>query len=274
VAVDLHIHTTASDGTLEPAQVVRRAVDAGLETIAITDHDSVEGVAEAVLAALGEPIEVIAGVELSTQTAACPDAHVLGYFVEASSPLLLAALEDLRAARLQRAKSMIDALSGGGYAVTYDDVAALAGEGSVGRGHIARALVATGDVDSIETAFRTLIGRNGPYYVDKRMPGAIEVVELIHDAGGVAVLAHPGVNGDAALIELVEAGLDGLEAFHAEHTESQRQHYAALATQLGLVATGGSDFHGPATKNARLGAGNCPDAAVGELWARAVARRD
>lgn len=271
MTVDLHIHTTASDGTVEPADIVSLALDAGLSAIAITDHDSVGGVARATAAAAGRPLEVIAGVELSANSAACPDAHVLGYFLDATSDDLLSTLESLRGRRIERAETMVRALEEAGYSVTLQGVLALAGEGAVGRSHVARALLEAGDVDTMEEAFRRLIGRDAPFYVEKRLLKAAEAVDLIHRGGGAAVLAHPGVSGDGALVELADAGLDGVEAYHAEHTESQRQHYVALARRLGLVATGGSDFHGPASKNARIGVGGCPDSAVQELQQRAAA---
>jgi predicted metal-dependent phosphoesterase TrpH len=136
--------------------------------------------------------------------------------------------------------------------------------------HVARALVEAGSVASVEQAFAELIGRRGPFYVHKDTLGATDALRSIHEAGGVAVLAHPGVSGEDALVPLVDAGLDGIEAFHAEHTPAQRQHFASLAQRFGLVATGGSDFHGPGMRSAALGAGDCPESAVEALKRRAT----
>jgi predicted metal-dependent phosphoesterase TrpH len=270
MAVDLHTHTTASDGTASPADVVAFALERRLSVIAITDHDSVEGIDEALVAADGTSLTVIPGVELSASTEDALDLHILGFFLDHRSPALLSALAGLRARRLDRAKEMVDALTAAGYAVTLERVFAQAGSGSVGRSHIARALVDAGDVESVEHAFRDLIGRSGPFFIGKRLLSAVDAVALIRAAGGVAVLAHPGVTrSDASIPELVQAGLGGLEAFHAEHTQSDRDRYAGLAERLGLVVTGGSDYHGPGTKNASLGAGGCPDSAVEALRERA-----
>ncbi len=273
MAVDLHIHTTASDGTLTPAEVVTEALGQGLTAIAVTDHDSVEGVAVARARAADEPIEIVSGVELSSHTAACEDVHILGYFLDISSAALSVTLEALRRQRADRADAIIGALADAGCSVCREDVETLAGDGAVGRSHIARALVAAGDAVSIDDAFRRLIGHGAPFYRPKRTLSGREALALIHACGGAAVLAHPGVNGEGALIELLDVGLDGIEAFHAEHTERQRAHYVAIAEHHGLVATGGSDFHGPGTKNAILGAGGCPPSAVDELRERSSLSR-
>lgn len=270
MAVDLHVHTTSSDGTESPAVVVARALALRLTALAITDHDSVEGLPEALDAARGTTLEVVPGVELSA-AADGDDLHILGYFIDHADPTLRSALAGLRERRLDRAREMVDALNAAGFAVTLERVFAHAGDGAVGRSHIARALVEAGDVDSVEHAFRDLIGRGGPYFVGKWLMSATGAVALIRGAGGVAVLAHPGVTrSDESIPELVEAGLGGIEAFHAEHTRSDRDRYAGLAARFGLVATGGSDYHGSGTKNAFLGSGGCPAAAVEALRARAT----
>lgn len=270
MSVDLHIHTTASDGLVAPGDIVRASLDLGLSVIAITDHDSVAGVPEALAAADGTALEVVPGVELSVTGPAGEDAHVLGYFLDHSSPALAMGLRDLREARLERARLMVDGLRAAGHPVALETVLAQAGRGAVGRVHIARALVEGGSVATIEQAFADLIGRRAPFYVHKRAFEAEEALRLIHQAGGVAVLAHPGVSGEGALVPLVEAGLDAVEAYHADHTESQRQHFLSEARRFGLVVTGGSDFHGPGMRSAALGAGGCPDSAVEALRKRAT----
>lgn len=271
MTVDLHVHTTASDGTLAPADVIARALELRLRAIAVTDHDSVEGLAAAIAAAAGTALEVVPGVELSAATASAQDLHVLGYFIDHTDPTLRQALADLRERRVERAREMVEALRAAGYSVTLEGVFARAGDAAVGRSHIARALVDAGDVESVERAFAELIGREGPYFIGKRLLSATGAVALIRGAGGVPVLAHPGVTrADSAIPELVEAGLGGLEAYHAEHTRSDRDRYANLAASMGLAVSGGSDFHGPGTKTCALGSGGCPDAAVEELRRRAT----
>ena len=270
MSVDLHVHTTASDGLVSPAGVVRMALDLGLSVIAITDHDSVEGVDDALDGARGTSLMVIPGVELSVLGPSGGDAHVLGYLMSHHSPALGVALARLRDARHERAHLMVDRLRSEGHAIDMERVMGHAGTGAVGRVHVARALVDIGSVPTIERAFAELIGRRGPFYVHKQTLDPAEALAAIHAAGGVAVLAHPGVSGEDALIPLVDAGLDGIEVYHAEHSASQRQHFASLANRYGLIATGGSDFHGPGMRSASLGAGGCPDTAVGALLERAT----
>ncbi len=270
MTVDLHVHTTASDGLVAPRDVVAAALDLGLSVISITDHDSVDGIDEALEAARDTSLEIISGVELSVRSEDGPDAHLLGYLIDHHDPALLSALERLRAARLERARTMVAALARAGHTVDIAGVLDEAGAGAVGRVHVARALVRAGSVDTIEEAFARFIGRDGPFYVQKALFYPREALALIHGAGGVAVLAHPGVSGEGPLVPLVEAGLDGVEAYHADHNASQRDHFLAMARRFGLVTTGGSDFHGPGMRSAALGAGTCPDEAVGELRRRAT----
>lgn len=270
MTVDLHVHTTASDGLVTPSGVVAAALELGLKVVSVTDHDSVEGVPEAIEAARGSALEVLPGVELSVLADDGSDVHLLGYLIDHTDPTLLEALERLRSARFERAVAMVKALSDAGHEVDFDGVLEHAAGGAVGRVHVARALVDAGSVDTIEEAFADLIGRQGPCYVRKASLSALEALELIHNAGGVAVLAHPGVNGESSLVPLSGAGLDGVEAYHAEHTPAQRSHFAALAERFSLVVTGGSDFHGPGMRSAALGAGACPDAAVEALRERAT----
>lgn len=274
MAIDLHVHTTASDGNLTAQEVVALALGAGLDAIAITDHDSVDSVAPALAAARGTSLRVVPGVELSS-SAGRLDAHVLGYFIDHTDAGLLEMLAGLRAARLVRARAMVEALRAAGYDITIEQVVALVDhDGAVGRSHVARALVDSGQVDSVGAAFRDLIGRQGPFYVSKPLATPLQAVETIVAAGGVAVLAHPGISGTESLLdELVAGGLAGLEVYHAEHTPEQRAHFERVAARLGLVATGGSDFHGPGSTSPALGAGGAPKAAVTELEALAKRSR-
>lgn len=273
MTIDLHVHTTASDGLVTPAGIVAQALDVGLRVISITDHDSVAGIDEARKAAHGTPLEVITGVELSVQAVDGADAHILGYFLDHEEPALLTALARLREARFDRATEMVARLRAAGHAVSLDEVLGYARGGAVGRVHVARALVSAGSVDAIEQAFALLIGRGGPFYVRKALFLPRQALDVIHGAGGVAILAHPGVSGEGPLIGLIAEGLDGIEAYHAEHTPSQRDHFASVARRFGLVTTGGSDFHGPALRSAALGSGACPSSAVEALRERATISR-
>ncbi len=245
--VDLHLHTTASDGLLTPRALVQAAAASGLRTIAITDHDTTDGVAEATAAAaeLGS-LTVIPGVELST----APDpveCHMLGYFVDITAPGLVSRLRELRLGRTDRGRAMVERLATLGLPLRWERVEQLAG-GSVGRPHIARAMVEQGYVETVAAAFDQYIGSGRPAYVDRPTLTPTESVELIHGAGGVAVVAHPfspvlpGL--DAFLRRLAAVGLDGLEVYYGDYTPERVAQLRQVARRHGLVATGGSDFHG------------------------------
>ena len=245
VSADLHTHTTASDGTLAPSELVVSAVTAGLDVLAVSDHDSAEGVPSALRAA--EPLDllVIPAVELSALDKG-RDVHMLGYFIDHTAPRLTERLLEFRRGRLLRAIEMIEALDGAGHAVSIDDVLAHSGDGAVGRSHVARALVDRGSIGSVDEAFSDLIGRDRPFYRRKPLLGPAEVIGIIHDAGGLAVLAHPCVGGVADLVgDLADAGLDGLEAYHPEHTPADTARMLAVAGEMYQHVTGCSDYHGP-----------------------------
>lgn len=270
---DLHVHSTASDGKLSPSELVELSVKAGLTHIALTDHDTVEGIDEALRAACGTDLMVIPAVELSTITRRGQDAHILGLFVDPSDPDLLARLSELRAARLERAREMVRLLRDDGYAVSFDSVMEIARGGAVGRSHVARALVDAGAAPSIAHAFQELIGQDRPYYVHKASCSPQQAIELIHSARGLAFVAHPGVLGlDELVRELADNGLDGVEAYHADHTHLQRLHYAELASDLGLLVSGGSDFHAHDARNPPLGSVDVPECALRALLAAVEAR--
>jgi len=274
VRFDLHVHTTASDGTLTPAEVVRTAAAKGLAALAITDHDSVEGIADALSAAreITAAPAVIPGVELSAVHDG-RDVHLLGYFVDHTDEALARHLSDLRDARRARASAIVEALGAAGYEITLDDVLALSDGGAVGRSHVARALVRRGHADDVADAFRRLLGRGRPFYVPKDVRTPSEVLSVILDAGGVAVLAHPGVTGvDDLIPSLVREGLAGLEAYHPEHDGGQRDHYLAYATKLGIIVTGGTDYHGKTSApHLDLGALDMPAGVLSALY-RAAGR--
>jgi len=269
---DLHVHSTASDGTLSPQALVELALAKGLAVLAIADHDSVEGLPEAIAAAKGTDLTVVPAVELSAVSDAGDDVHILGYFIDPSDSHLIEHLADLRAARERRAATIVHELTAAGFPVNLDDVMALSAGGAVGRSHIARALVAAGHAESVSEAFRRLIGRSGAFYVPKDVRSPSDVIECIDDAGGFAVIAHPGASHADAIVEpLVGEGLRGLEAYHSDHTPVQRAHYARVASQLGLLATGGSDYHGPAAPNPDLGSIAIPDADIEAFLAAGAA---
>ncbi len=245
---DLHVHTTASDGTLTPAEVVDVAAARGLAAVGIADHDTVSGVGEALRRAAergADAPEVIPAVEINTDWRA-KEIHVLGYFIAWDDPDLAAALACLREGRLARVRRMLDKLAGLGRPVSLERVLSLGGEGSVGRPHVARAMVEAGHVGSIKEAFDLYLARGRPAYVERMRFSPAEAVRTVVKAGGVPVLAHPGGEVGPALIrDLVAVGLEGLEVWHPEHGRREETLYAAMARELGLVVTGGSDSHGP-----------------------------
>ncbi|MCE5191447.1 MAG: PHP domain-containing protein [Actinomycetia bacterium] len=255
---DLHIHSTASDGTFAPAALVDLARQTGIGTIALADHDSVDGVSEALQAGISAGIAVIPAVELSAETAG-RSVHVLGYFIDHGNPGLLEHLGLLRQIRLDRAREMVRVLTEAGYRVSLDDVLARSAGGSVGRAHVARALADAGHVPTTRAAFEHLIGRGKPFYVAKPVATPEAVIATINAAGGIAVLAHPCVSGAEDLIGALAAnGLAGIEAFHAQHTADERVRLVRIAARYGLTVTGGSDFHGSGEGRA-LGDGGMSD---------------
>ncbi|MCS6802044.1 MAG: PHP domain-containing protein [Chloroflexota bacterium] len=243
--VDLHLHTTASDGALSPVELVHRCAAAGVRVMAITDHDSTEGVRPAMAAAEPLGITVIAGTELNTD-AADGEVHILGYFVDLDSPAFQEALLAARDARVGRAKAMLAKLDALGMPLSFERVRALAGEGAIGRPHVAQALVEAGYVETIAEAFERYLGRNGPAYAEGMRLSPREAVRLIRAAGGLPVLAHPSFVADpeATVAALVPEGLAGVEVFYREYGEAERARFGALARRFGLLQTGGSDFHG------------------------------
>jgi len=264
---DLHIHSTASDGTVAPADIVARATKMGLPAISLTDHDSVAGVSAALEAGTRLGITVIPAVELSAGVDG-RSMHVLGYFIDHTDLVLTERLERLRAVRLDRAERMVRALAAAGYGIAIADVLLEADGGAVGRAHVARTLVARGYADSMPDAFDRFLGHGRPFYVPKPVAAPAEVMRWISEAGGIAVLAHPAVSEVDDLIEgLAAEGLAGIEAYHRDHDQAERERYTALAARLGLIATGGSDFHGDDRPSGGLGSARVPPAVLDQLLA-------
>lgn len=247
--IDLHLHTTRSDGRCEPVELVRRAWGAGIHILSVADHDTVAALPEIRSVATTYGIESIPGIEI-TAVLGERDVHMLGYFFDPGSAVLATFLEDQRADRVRRVREMAARLTGLGKPIDVDRVtkpSATKPGHSVGRPLVARALVRAGHVADVRQAFDELIGEGRPAYVARRGTTPADVLEIIHQAGGIASLAHPGLLGHDELIgELVERGLTAIEAFHCDHDPAATAHYLGLAAQYGLAVTGGSDYHGDA----------------------------
>lgn len=256
--VDLHIHTNASDGLLPPGEVVRLALERGLAAIAITDHDTTAGVPEAQAAALGTGLEIVPGVELSSE-GEWGDIHILGLYVDLQNGLLQERLAQLRAGRTARAKGMLERLAALGMPLEWEQIAALAGDAAIGRLHIARALVQQGYVADIGEAFQRYIGWGGPAYIPRVPLPPGEAIRLIRQAGGVAILAHPAASRVTSYIPmLVSLGLQGVEVYYPEHSPEDEKALLTLARRYRLLVTGGSDFHGIERAGASLGNSGVP----------------
>ncbi len=270
---DLHSHSTASDGTCPPAEVMRLARAAGLDVIALTDHDTVAGHEEARLA-LPPGLTLLPGMELSCRLEG-HSVHLLGYLFDPGHQELASECARIRESRLHRARTMVERLADLGAPVTWDQVSALAGGGVVGRPHIARALAEAGVIESPEQAFGPdWIGVGGRADVARYALDPVRAIALIRAAGGVAVLAHPRAGRgwmipDDAISGLAAAGLAGIEVWHPDQGQSQRMRLAALAARLGLVASGGSDDHGELT-GYRIGSETTPPDAYEELVSQAT----
>jgi len=256
--IDLHTHSSHSDGSLSPRQLVQLAKDRRLRAIALTDHDTVAGLEEALEAGKELGVEVVPGVEISAQYPP-GTMHILGYYLRASNRELLGALKKLQQARAARNPKIIQRLQGLGLEITTTEVLDLSG-GQVGRPHIAKALVNKGYVSSIDEAFSRYLKKGAVAYVEKFRFPPEEAIAIIRRAGGIAVLAHPftlGINKVDELVllvhELAKIGLEGIEVFYPDHTEEMAIVYEDVAKRLGLVCTGGSDFHGNFRDHSDLG---------------------
>lgn len=265
--LDLHVHSTASDGTLSPSAVVQLAAEAYLQIIALTDHDTTQGIDEALAASEATGVEVVPGVELSTSVDA-GELHMLGYLIDYHQSALVSRLAEFQQARRGRADQIVARLNAIGVQLDLDRVRELAGEGSIGRAHVARALVEAGHVGSMNEAFDRYLSRGRPGYVPRPRLSPVDAVELVHSAGGVAVLAHPFsvADLDATLPTLVDAGLDGIEVFYSLYNDGQRRALEELAERFSLVPSGGSDFHGPGEREGReIGTAPVPSETVDRL---------
>ena len=277
MAVDLHVHSSASDGTDAPDLVVAKAAGIGLTALALTDHDTLSGIPAARRAAAQFPIELISGVELSVDHADVK-IHMLAYFLEPNPGPLQNRLEELRTGRTTRNRRIVERLNELGYPITMEDVLRQAAGDAVGRPHIADALVEAGAIEHRSEAFVDLLSDGGSAYVERDRLTAIDAIRLAGESGGVTSIAHPlTISADAATLrsifeDLRDAGLAGIEAYYSEHTPAIRTQLANVAADLGLVATGGSDYHGLGKPDLQIGSGwgdlIVPDAALEELRQR------
>lgn len=269
--VDLHTHTTASDGVLSPAALVRKAAAHGVRVLAVTDHDSTGGLAEATEEAGRHGLTIVPGLEINCDVEG-GEVHVLGYFVDHAAPWFQAFLRGQREERVARVHRLAARLAELGVPIDPEEVFALVKEGSPGRPHVAQVMVQRGHVRSVREAFDRFLRAGGPASVPRRRLTPPEAVEVIRRAGGVPVLAHPGLAGRDDLIpDLVRRGLMGIETYYAEHAPAQVRAYLGLCDRLGLIATGGSDYHG--TDGARSHPPGTPRVPW-TVWERLQGRRD
>jgi len=273
--VDLHIHSNASDGRLSPEEVVRESARRGLAVIALTDHDAISGLAPALAEAKTFPgLRVVPGVELSTD-ADQGEVHILGYFIDYNDGELVARLERMRNSRLERAQAMVAKLRDLGVNIDWPRVQEIAGKGSVGRPHLAQAMLEKGYIGSLKEAFSSYIGRGGPAYVERRKLIPAAAVELILRVKGLPVLAHPLTVSDpeALVVKLKAVGLVGIEAYYKDYSADDVGKLLMLAERHNLVATGGSDYHGLDTEiEIMIGGVQVPLSAAEHLIALAQSR--
>lgn len=257
--VDLHMHSTASDGSRSPADVVRAAKRASLAAIALTDHDSVAGISEAHAAGAELGVRVVSGIELSA-VEGVTETHLLGLHLR-DTGVIEARLTELREMRERRARHIVLRLNELGIPLSYDDVLSQAGTGALGRPHVARAMIAEGWAVDSRDAFDRYLGAGRPAYVAKEQLGMRDAIDIVHAAGGLAVLAHPGQSGTRERLEALRSiGLDGVEVKHPGHSPSETARLRALTGELGLVASGGSDWHGAADGPRTIGMMQVPAA--------------
>jgi predicted metal-dependent phosphoesterase TrpH len=268
--VDLHIHTKFSDGSSTLEEIMDAASARGLAAVSITDHDCTDAYPLALEMGEVMGVEVIPGVELSSEIQGI-DIHILGYYVDFDNPVFIAKLQEMKEARYLRAQKMVSNLNRQGIDLRFETVLAIAGEGAIGRPHIAAAMLKEELVFSFREAFDRYIGYDSPAYVEKLKMSPKEIFDLIKTAGGISVLAHPGVTRvDERIQEFIRDGLQGIEVSHTEHPDAAIRHYLKVCKKNNLAFTGGSDFHSSNHRKFELGCPRVPYAAVeslkGKLW--------
>lgn len=270
--VDLHLHSTASDGRFNPVELIRKATDEGLAVIALTDHDTVDGIAAALEAARAFPgLRLIPGIEISTDIPES-EVHILGYFIDYTERSFQAALEKMRNSRWERARQIVTKLGELGCPVDWERVCEIAGGGTIGRPHIAQAMLESGHIKFFQEAFEKYISRDGPAYVEREKVTPSRAVELIIQGGGLPVLAHPLTipEPEQLIIKLKAVGLIGIETYYSSYTTDDIERLATIADRHNLVATGGTDFHGIDTgAETLIGGVDIPEKSVERLLALA-----
>jgi 3',5'-nucleoside bisphosphate phosphatase len=270
---DLHLHSIFSDGTFTPEEIASRAKSQGLAAIALTDHDTVEGCARAAVACAAAGVEFISGTELTTEHGG-NELHLLGYFLDPHNARLLTEIAESQIVRQNRIREMVAQLNKLHVPLTAEEVFALANCKSPGRPHVARAMVKAGLVANLDEAFERFLKKGRPAWVPKKKVSAADAIQLIHQAGGLAVMAHPGLNRtDSVIPDLVEAGLDGIECFHTKHPKTVSAHYLEMAAHFNLLVTGGSDCHGLSKGKPLIGTVRLPYERVEKLYAARKSRR-
>jgi len=270
-AVDLHTHTTASDGTYAPRDLVAEAASRGVRVLAVTDHDSTEGLAEAIdEAERRRPLEIVPGIEINCDVEGA-EIHVLGYLMDWQAEWFQDFCREQRRERRARVHRMVERLAAIGMPLDADEVFAIVKEGSAGRPHVAQVMVARGYVKTVREAFDKYLGSGKPGHVPRKKVTPEDAVRIIRKAGGVPVFAHPGLaDRDELIPGLIAAGLMGIECYYTEHSAAQRASYLQICKDHDLVATGGSDFHGPKVRAATLGSPSVPMSSVDALRAKAA----
>ncbi|HZL79872.1 MAG TPA: PHP domain-containing protein [Candidatus Limnocylindrales bacterium] len=270
---DLHLHTFFSDGTFTPEELVERASKLGFAAIALTDHDTVEGCERAATACAAAQMEFISGTELTAEHADT-EVHILAYLVDTQNQTLLTRIAGFQSVRQNRIREMVAALNKLGIPLKAESVFALANCKSPGRPHVARALVKEKLIGNLDEAFEKYLKKGRPAWVPKTKMSALEAVELIHQAGGLAVMAHPGLNRtDEIIPDLVDAGLDGIECFHTKHSTTMAERYLEIAEKYNLLVTGGSDCHGFSKVKPLIGTVKLPYEHVEKLKAKVAERK-
>src|SRR3984893_1330075 len=272
--VDLHTHTTASDGTYSPTELVAEAARRGFRVLAITDPDSTEGLPEALAEAESHrPLEILAGIEINCDVEGA-EIHILGYLMDWQAAWFQDFCREQRRERRERVYRMAERLAALGMPIDPAKVFAIVKEGSAGRPHVVQVMVAQGYVKTVREAFDKYLGSGKPGHVQRKKLTPEDAVRLIRKAGGVPVFAHPGLaDRDALIPGLIAAGMMGIECYYTEHSAAQRAAYVQICHDHGLVATGGSDFHGPKVRAATLGSPAVPTPAVDVLRAKAALAR-
>ena len=278
--IDLHMHSSWSDGTLTPEGLVAAALETGLEAAALTDHDTVSGVTRFLSAASGTPLRAVPGVELASMLFN-KDIHIVGLFIDPGSAPLLSALEQMRLWREERNAEMVEKIRAKGYEITLDEVLAEAGGESVGRPHMASVLVGKGYFQDMQSVFGRLIGRNGTCYVSRKYLPVDACIRLIHEAGGLAIWAHPlhAARGARAALRKIGSrlagyGLDGLECYYSMFAEQQQADALEFAHARSLLVSGGSDFHGASHPQVKMGTGIDGNLAIPfEIYERLLAAK-